>query len=279
MGKYTGIIIVSDVDGTFRSREPNPESYEKNICAIEKFKAEGGIFTFATGRDFYSLKSVIPDAENIVNAPVIVANGSKLYDTSTGIHIIDARLNMTAFREFLKIIKSRYPEIGIRFSGGGGFVVPDELNDMIIEDVTTDSDKTILNKIIVVPIDDIDDMPKCVIVHNPEILEEVQKMGEEFDKGKNFYFSKSYERGLEVVNKDYTKGKTAIRFKEYLNINNSVLYAIGDYENDIDMILSADIGACPDNAEVKVKAVAKIITKCCDDGAIADLIEIIGRGI
>ena len=271
MGKYTGIIIVSDIDGTFLSRIP--ENYEKNVRAIEKFKSEGGIFTFATGRDFHSLISVVPDAEDIVNAPIIVANGAKLYDPKTKQNIIDASLNMPVFKEFIKLIFEKYPDIGVRFGGNDMIVVP-RLNDMILDDFNTMmKPKLNLKRLREIPIDEIGDMAKCVIVHNPEILDDVQKMGEEFDKEQNFYFSKSYARGLEAVNKDYTKGKTTKKLKEYLNIPNGILYAVGDYYNDTDMISSADIGVCPENAVDVIKGLAKIITKSCDDGAIADLLD------
>ena len=58
-----------------------------------------------------------------------------------------------------------------------------------------------------------------------------------------------------------------------------VLYAIGDYENDIEMLNAADFGAAPQSALEQVKCAAKIITVGCDDGAVADLIDIIGREI
>lgn len=276
MGKYTGIIIVSDVDGTFWCRIP--ENYKKNIDAIDKFKDGGGIFTFATGRDFHSLSVVIPNAVNIANAPVIVSNGAGLYDPKTSEYIVNAELNMPIFKEFIKLVIAKYPEIGVRFSGDGIFKTPD-INDMLIKDLTSDSDNQLLGKAREVPLDEICSVSKCVIVHSiPEILEDVKKMGKEFDKGEFFYFAKSYATGLEAVNKDYTKGQTAHKLKEYLNTPNSLLYAIGDYYNDTDMILAADIGVCPENAVDEVKSLAKIITKSCNDGAIADLIEIISRG-
>jgi Cof subfamily protein (haloacid dehalogenase superfamily) len=272
MGKFTGIIIVSDIDGTFLSKVP--ENYKKNISAIEEFKAEGGIFTFATGRDFHSLKKVVPETENLANAPIIISNGAKLYDITTNQYIIDAGLNIPVFMKFIKSAIEKYPEIGVRFSGDGVFMTPD-INSMIIDDLSKDN---LLDRAKEMPLDEIDRTSKCVIVHtNPEILDDVQKMGEEFDKGKNFYFAKSFETGLEAVNKDYTKGKTAQKLKEYLNIPNSVLYAIGDYYNDVDMILAADIGVCPENAVDTVKALVKIITKSCDEGAVADLIKIINK--
>ena len=274
MGRYTGIIIVSDLDGTFWSKVP--ESYKKNICAIEKFKAEGGIFTFATGRDFYSLKSVISNADNIVNAPVITSNGAGLYDTKSGKYIINAHLNISQFREFIKSVIEKYPEIGVRFSENGMFMTP-EINDMIKFDLSRDN---FLDRAKEMPLDEISGVSKCVIIHtDSEILDDVQKMGRDSGKDKNFYFAKSYDIGLEVVNRESTKGKTAQELKKYLNMPCGVLYAVGDYYNDADLISSADVGACPQNAVDEIKAISKIITKSCDEGAIADLIDIIDANL
>ena len=276
MGKYTGIIIVSDVDGTFLSRIP--EIYKKNVQAIERFKADGGIFTFATGRDFHSLKIVVPDAEDIANAPIIASNGASLYNFREEVYIVDEKLNMPEFMKIAKIIMAKYPEIGIRFSGNDTFMTPD-INDIIKEDLTKDKDKKLYEKVREIPLDKINNATKCVIVHAPEILDDVQKICEALDKEQNFYLAKSYDRGLEVVNKTCTKGKTSRKLKEYLEMSDGILYAIGDYYNDHDMLLSADVAVCPQNAVDAIKAAAKIITKSCDEGAIADLIEIITERI
>ena len=50
------------------------------------------------------------------------------------------------------------------------------------------------------------------------------------------------------------------------------LFAAGDYENDLDMLRSADIAACPANAIDIIKEAADV--QLCDhnDGCIADLV-------
>ena len=48
MGKFDGMLICTDLDGTLL--EKNRSISEENHNAIEYFKSEGGIFTFITGR-------------------------------------------------------------------------------------------------------------------------------------------------------------------------------------------------------------------------------------
>ena len=52
--------------------------------------------------------------------------------------------------------------------------------------------------------------------------------------------------------------------------------AAGDYNNDIEMLKEADLGAAPLNAQPEVKAAADLVLQhTCDNGAIAELIEVI----
>jgi len=50
------------------------------------------------------------------------------------------------------------------------------------------------------------------------------------------------------------------------------IYAVGDYENDLEMLCAADISACPENAMDYVKEKVDIKLCDCNMGAIADLI-------
>lgn len=292
MGKFTGILIVSDLDGTFFSKIP--EMYDKNVRAIERFKSEGGVFTFATGRDHYSLLTVVPEAEKIANAPIIIANGARLYDKDKKEYLYTFTLNMNMFSEFWEIACEKYPDIGVRFSGEKGIVIPD-LNEIMRQDFNDVALKNI--KFREMPVKELaesgEDIYKCVIVHTPEILDDVRKIGESFDKDLNreLFYTKSYPRGLEVVDKKSSKGEMALRLKKYVSdkynadntysINNKEikLFAIGDYDNDISMLEAADYGAAPENALDHVKEAAEILTASCNEGAVADLIDIIEKKI
>lgn len=284
MGKFTGIILVSDFDGTFYGGVK--ESREKNVAEVERFKSGGGLFTFATGRDYHSLLAIEPNFKEITNAPVIMANGARLYDTDKKEYIFSYTLNMTLFEEFLDIIYKKYPDIGIRFSCENGLVTP-VLNDILKEDLKDIHMKT--TPVREMPVKELiesgEKVYKCVMVHNPEIIDRVHKIAGDINKSKGensreIYFTKTYARGLEAVNKDASKGASALRLKEYLKVRDNREYrvfAIGDYDNDVDMIKFADVGAATANALEHVKKVAQVQTAGCDDGAVADFIKIIER--
>jgi len=283
MKKFTGILLVSDFDGTFYGGVN--DGYYKNIAEIERFKDNGGLFAFATGRDYYSLHELEPNAGIIANSPIVLANGSRLYDINKKEYILNYTLNMNLFSEILEIIHKKYFDIGIRFSCENGIVV-NELNDIIRKDFAD----------VFLPNVTLREMPfkelansgekvyKCVIVHDPEKVDDARKIGENFKSESNinreFLFTKSYPRGLEIVNAQASKGAMAIKLKEYLTVRDNInykLFAIGDYDNDFDMLNLADIGAAPANALDHVKSAAKVHTVNCKDGAVADFIKIIER--
>ena len=80
MGKFDGILLVSDCDGTLLSK--NNEISAEDVRSIKRFMDEGGRFAFATGRIASELK--VYNDEIHTNTPAICYNGSVLYDFETG---------------------------------------------------------------------------------------------------------------------------------------------------------------------------------------------------
>ena len=75
MGKYSGYLICSDFDGTFYTGKEIPK---RNMDAIRRFKADGGLFTLATGRTVDFIPPYFPDYD--FDVPIINLNGAVLYD-------------------------------------------------------------------------------------------------------------------------------------------------------------------------------------------------------
>ena len=76
MGKYTGKMIISDLDGTLIPR--GGVISQENRQAIEAFVAEGGRFAIATGRTPEASAGYVKDLP--INAPSVFFNGAMLYD-------------------------------------------------------------------------------------------------------------------------------------------------------------------------------------------------------
>ena len=80
MKKFKGILICTDLDGTLLNSQGKIS--KENLDAIEYFKANGGLFTFITGRLPY-FSSDVYDIIN-PNAPFGCINGGGIYDHREG---------------------------------------------------------------------------------------------------------------------------------------------------------------------------------------------------
>ena len=76
MKKFEGCLLLSDMDGTILN--DNKEISEENKRAIEYFIENGGKFSLATGRSKRSMEYYVKEIP--INAPVVVYNGSGVYD-------------------------------------------------------------------------------------------------------------------------------------------------------------------------------------------------------
>ena len=63
MGKFNGILICTDLDGTLLDNEKHVS--KENIEAIEYFKKNGGLFTFLTGRMPFYLSTIYEVEEGV----------------------------------------------------------------------------------------------------------------------------------------------------------------------------------------------------------------------
>ena len=76
MGKFDGVLLVSDFDDTLYSGQN--QVAPRNLQALDYFIAQGGRFTVATGR---AHRTFAPYAHLVsLNAPAVLSNGSALYD-------------------------------------------------------------------------------------------------------------------------------------------------------------------------------------------------------
>ena len=76
MGKFDGILIATDLDGTLVSEG---KISKENADAIRYFQSEGGLFTLATGRYASHIKENFGNDINF-NMCVMTLNGNVLYD-------------------------------------------------------------------------------------------------------------------------------------------------------------------------------------------------------
>ena len=133
-----------------------------------------------------------------------------------------------------------------------------------------------VNDPVICGIDDIaDDWYKVLFAVEPEdmdrLIDYVQAQGFE-----GVDFVRSASEYYEILPQNISKGYALGMMREVCDMSDYMFVAVGDYNNDIEMIVEADVGICPSNATPDVKAAADIILdQSCEQDAVAAVIEYI----
>ena len=108
MGKFDGVLLVSDYDDTLYNHKL--EVSEENRAAIESFIAQGGTFTVATGRAKATFQPQIARERLTLNAPVVLSNGSAIYDFSADKLLYQSYLPMEAAEDMTQVCQA-FPDL------------------------------------------------------------------------------------------------------------------------------------------------------------------------
>jgi hypothetical protein len=101
----------------------------------------------------------------------------------------------------------------------------------------------------------------------------VKMRNEIIDEGTNLYITSSFHCFLEFLNKEATKGLGLKAVADKLGVEQDEIIAIGDNENDIEMLKFAGTAVVMENAEDKIKKYADFVTRSNDDDGVAEAIE------
>lgn len=250
MGKFSGILLCSDFDGTLAVKG---HVAEKNINAIRYFQKNGGLFSIITGRtsDFLIRR----EDEICCNTYAGCVNGTVIYDCPRRTTVSESFINGDLYTPLMKVRE--------KLATSKNFVIFHSDNDVVIHDTTDDFEEQ-LREALSFPI-------LKVIIHNtrPYTAEELEQIGNIL--GDSFEQARSWDTGLEIQNKGCNKGRAAKRIAELTCARQ--LICVGDYENDISMLEAADISYAVGNAIPTVKIRSDRVTVSAEEGAIAAIID------
>lgn len=115
-------------------------------------------------------------------------------------------------------------------------------------------------------------LPKCLIVGEPEEIKALEPIARERFKGVADVFQ-SDPSFLEIVPAGINKGVALARLLERMDYDRSELIAVGDSYNDLEMIQFAGLGVAMGNAREAVKSCADYVTKSNNEDGIAHLLS------
>jgi len=263
MAKYDNIILLSDLDGTLLDSDSKVSA--ENQQAIKTFIEQGGHFGIATGRS--NLNAVAFLDHVAVNTPSILYNGCALYDFEAKKFLSLYKLPNEKLVPYLKYCLKEYQNVMIQaYCPDMNYIISSEQS----ADPTVVSDH---RPCMFCRLDDIIGEPwiKLLCSGKPEDLKIMESKIKDFGIGQDINWVFSSEIYLEFLPPQVTKGSMLIQLREFMGPGYTI-YAVGDYNNDREMLLAADVGIATGNALPGVKEIADRITVSNDESAIADII-------
>jgi len=264
MSQYNNYLIISDLDGTLiNSRH---EISEKNLAAIEAFTVNGGRFAVATGR---SIQNIRPFIRNLrLNGPCILYNGAAVYDFK-GESILKAELlKKEILVDYINYCLETYYNMVVEiFTPEGMFIISPEKNtDVYVVKEKQPFTRSELKEVLKL------DWLKLMLYDKHHTLAEARQAFIKFGLEADFDNVFSHEFYFEVLKKGISKGTALQSLRSMEPFRNKTILAVGDYDNDIEMVSLADVGIAVENAREGVKAVANRITVSNDRDAMHEII-------
>ena len=270
MGRFDGILICTDLDGTLLRGDKSVS--RENFEAIEYFKSEGGYFTFITGRMPYFVGDILAKVEP--NAPFGCVNGGGLYDHKKDKYLWQHPIRPDVI-ELVRYIDERVEDMGIQINCFDRLYFARENETMEGFRIITGVPNLVRSY------DEIDE-PIAKIVFG-DIREDrlmlVKELLDSHPRYSDFDYIRSEKALYEILPKGSSKGAVLPRLAKHLGINLSHTIAVGDYDNDVSMLKAAGIGVAVSNATAEAKAAADLITVSNEEHAIARIIGDIESGV
>ncbi|MDR3599671.1 MAG: Cof-type HAD-IIB family hydrolase [Desulfosporosinus sp.] len=257
-----GILLVCDMDGTLLNS--HNQISPQNRSALNRFVAQGGSFTVATGRIEASVEQYLTELP--INAPAILYNGAMIYDFHQR-GVIWTSLLPVQITGVIKLILGNFPGIGVEIYQNGKIYLLAE------NDLTTKHEEK--ENIAFIRSLSIEQLPnpwqKVLLAWDPPKISRV----ESFLNGENppLVFVRSEPYFLEILPQGVNKGFALGYLTKYLGIPHSKVVAMGDNLNDREMLQIAGYGIAVANAHVDLKAIATFCSCYNDQHAVAKVVD------
>lgn len=277
MGKFDGMLLVSDFDNTFQYTESALESGgakavpplpARNLEAVRHWIAGGGRFAIATGRSLAAFRK--PAAGLHINAPVIVDNGGGLYDLTAERYVL-RRLLPDRAPEDLAAVEAAFPGTSMELYLAGGTIRAlhptqqnirhAQLTGLGFQEISALNTETVPEP-----------LAKALFIAEMPRLVQLRGFMEEQGWGARYEMIYSSDHLMELTAKGADKGAMARELKVLTGCG--TLICIGDHANDLPMLQAADRAFAPANAIEAVRTAPGVTTVChCLEGAVADVVD------
>lgn len=263
------IVFFSDMDGTLLSTDKTLSA--RNADAIMRLRKAGGLFAVATGRVIQATRHYF--APFGLDCPVILCNGGMIYDCAENKVKWSEYLPEDKARVMVKELLEKFPEVCAEIC------TPDGIYDVNINDYERKHWK--IGGFTAEICGSLENVPHgewCKILFAmPETsIKPFASYADTLGYAGDVEFVTSSTIFHEMLPKNCSKGGAMDKLLSIYGLDDCVTVAMGDYNNDIEMLRRADFAACPSNAIDEVKAVCDMVCKAdCTGGAVAEIIDYI----
>lgn len=262
MGRFDGVLLVSDYDDTFCDNSGYIP--QVNLDAVEFFVTNGGRFTVATGR---AHTTFAPYARRLpINAPVVLSNGSALYDFERDVMLEQTLLDHRAPAD-LAALCAAVEGLGFEAYHGEDIYAhaPNWVTEMHM--------KKVGSSCAVLPIDQIPTpWTKAIVQSEHEnLLRARDWLGEHCPGRYEAIFSNHYY--LELTDQGSNKGGMTVKLANMLGIAPEHIWCVGDNQNDIPMLALSQIPFAPANCADEVKGWGAKLLCPCGQGTVAQVVD------
>jgi Cof subfamily protein (haloacid dehalogenase superfamily) len=256
-------LLAADLDGTLvADLHTIPARTQATIKAVVE---QGVQVVIATGRGYEDTKKFVSMLG--LATPVICYQGAMIYDSQTGKTIANEGLSMPATHQLIDLARSLDLSLSLHLDGNA-----------YTERQTAQSQAFFGN--IGTSLTEVDDLKRTVttqpikgmVVHPPH---EIQAMAARLQTavGNRLNVFHSLDILIEITSPNVSKGHALETLAAHYNILQNEVMAIGDQDNDVEMIAWAGLGVAMGNASAKAKAVADHIAPPLEQEGAAWAIE------
>jgi HAD superfamily hydrolase (TIGR01484 family) len=277
MPDFSHILLLADFDRTLT--DPESRIPARNVEAIRAFQAQGGAFTVATGRSipmFLSREAEIP-----YNVPLILYNGGAFYDYRTD-ELRDACW-IPEGRALLAYLAREFPDMNLEVQGKDFHYLIGELPmrdafyrraETAFRHVTVETMPMPILKASLLGTYFDDTVPQFFKICPPEEVARFDAAQAKIQADwPELVVDRASPRILDIQGCGVSKGRAA---RNLANRLSRELVCVGDARNDLSILLEADRAFAPGDCEQAVREAGVSLVCPCADGAVADVIELLG---
>jgi Cof subfamily protein (haloacid dehalogenase superfamily) len=271
-------LLVIDIDGTLLDGRSTltPRTRE----AIRRAVGSGAIVTLATGRRTRSARPIIDDLG--VTVPVILHNGAIVYDSARDVVLWDRHLPLAvAWCALDTIIASGFQPVVYEnaFRGERLFAGPEEYDSPLTALYLRNAGELVERRPHAQLLRDEDGDPVRLAVMDDaaRIRDLATRLASAAGCRTVVNTTPTMTRHgglvLEVLAVDCSKGSAMAFLARHFDVPLAQVLAIGDHNNDVEMLQMAGLGVAVGNAEPAVLACADYVAPSNDDEGVAHVIE------